>query len=543
MTRFTFAALAGAILCAGLFLPTEAAACGGFFCSTTPIDQSGENIVFGVDGDKVEAHVQIQYAGEAEKFAWVVPLHAKPTLSIGSPALFTYLARATQPQFRLEWQSQCGGRWFDAVEESAPTSAGSEADAGSSGVVVVSREDVGPYDAAILTATSAEALTTWLTDNGYDLTASGEAAIEPYVQPGYYFVALKLQQNKGVGDLRPIVLNTEGNTPCVPIRLTAIAARPNMPIRAYVLSQKRAIPENYRHVLINETRIDWLSGGANYSQVASAAVDEAGGRAFLTEFAGPAADIAAGFRVSPYDTSRLAAIPHPVDFVEEVMMQGFQGDGSLMALFRKYIPMPASLQGSVDEQSFYNAIWNYRDDIDNDPGRMTFDAAGFAAELEELVVKPLLRSQQLLNAHPYLTRLFTTMSAEEMTVDPEFDFNSDAPAVSNVHTAYAWADSCEEDWRKRRVKIMLEDGTYFFTTRGDGAFNEGPNALRIEQYSNVGPASLVQDNSRAIRDVVMGAGGGVDGEGCGCTSGGLSSGFFALLGVIGLLRRGRKRRS
>ena len=124
-------------------------------------------------------------------------------------------------------------------------------------------------------------------DNGYDLTPQGAEALEPYVGQGLYFVALKLQQNKQVGDLRPIVVRFEGKRPCIPIKLTAIAARPDMPIIAYVLSNKRAIPVNYRHVLINPTRIDWLRYGSNYNQVATDAVDEAGGQAFLTRVRRP----------------------------------------------------------------------------------------------------------------------------------------------------------------------------------------------------------------------------------------------------------------
>ena len=52
---------------AGLALPSPAAACGGFFCSNQPIDQSGENIVFSIEEDgSIEAHVQILYQGPSE---------------------------------------------------------------------------------------------------------------------------------------------------------------------------------------------------------------------------------------------------------------------------------------------------------------------------------------------------------------------------------------------------------------------------------------------------------------------------------------------
>ena len=432
----------GALLAAGVLATPRAEACGGFFCSRVPIDQSGERIVFGVRENVVEAHIQIQYQGAAEKFSWVVPMPAKPTLAVGSPLIFSYLDMRTQPRFNLEWQNSCSGGRGGGDPNTADGDAGAPPSAPQEGggVVVVSQQQVGPYDAAILMAEEATALRTWLVDNGYDLTLQGGQALEPYVGKGNYFVALKLQQNKQVGDLRPIVLRFPGSRPCIPIKLTAIAARPDMPITAYVLSNRRAIPINYRHVLINPTRINWLSAGGNYSQVATAAVDEAGGHAFLTEFAGEAGPVAEGFAdiVPDYNTSVLAQIAHPVDFSAALLSQGFARDPAVQGLLREFIPIPASLaQQGVSEAQFYNSISQYRAAIDSDPGRAPFNAAGFAQALEDGIVKPTQDSLALLKAHPYLTRLFTTMSAAEMTVDPDFDFNSDAPDVSNLYTAKA----------------------------------------------------------------------------------------------------------
>ncbi|HEY3236040.1 MAG TPA: hypothetical protein VGJ84_15090, partial [Polyangiaceae bacterium] len=48
-------------------LPRTASACGGTFCDSgptaMPVDQSGENILFVMNGNTVEAHIQIQYQG------------------------------------------------------------------------------------------------------------------------------------------------------------------------------------------------------------------------------------------------------------------------------------------------------------------------------------------------------------------------------------------------------------------------------------------------------------------------------------------------
>ncbi|WNG37246.1 DUF2330 domain-containing protein [Archangium violaceum] len=535
------AVMFGVLLAVGLLSAPRAEACGGFFCSQVPIDQAGERIVFGVSGNSVEAHIQIQYKGAAEEFAWVVPMQAKPTLGIGSARLFSYLDAVTQPSFQLQWEESCrplfGGIPVGAPQEdnAGPPSAG-----GGGGVVVVSREDVGPYDAAILTANDAVALRTWLTTNGYDIPESAGKALEPYVGNGYYFVALKLQQDKTVGDLRPIVVKFEGNRPCVPIRLTAIAAQPDMPIIAYVLAQKRAVPINYRHVLINPTKVDWLGFGRNYAQVATEAVDEAGGQAFLTEFAGSAVNFAQSFAQMNrgLDTAALASIPHPVDFFSEMLAQGFQGDSTTLALMRKYVPMPQALvaQG-VPETQFYNSIWNYRYDIDSDPGRPPFNAKGFAQELEAQVVQPLKTATTLLTSHPYLTRLYTTMSAEEMTVDPDFDFNTDAPDVSNRFTAKARFESCQDDFSKREVRIELPDGRYFFV-KFNQPIDQGPSAQRVEQYSTEGAPAVVQDNGPAILSAIEELGGGMAGGcGCGATDAGSAAMLALVLGAWSLRRR------
>jgi hypothetical protein len=542
--------MTGAVLGAAvLTLPQRAEACGGFFCSRTPIDQSGEKIAFAVGKDGIEVHVQIQYVGDAKQFSWVVPLHAKPELSIGSPQFFSYLDNISAPRFQLDWQqsNSCNSRGGFGLFPSAAETDASAPNAG--GVTVVSQESVGPYAAATLQATDAKALTDWLTNNGYDLTEAGKTAIAGYVGPDYYFVALKLQQDKGTGDLRPIVLKMSGAPPCIPIKLTAIAARPNMPIIAYVFSDTRSVPQNYRHVLINESKIDWLNGGSNYRQVANDAVDEAGGKAFLTEFAGSVKSLTGqtgGLRqLDRYDTAKLSLIPHPVDFAAELMNQGFAQDPSIQSLLRKYIPMPASLVGKITEQQFYNQLSQYRAQIDSDPGRLAFKAGDFALELQQTIVEPLQGAQKILDTYPYLTRLFTTMSAEEMDVDPEFQFNPDVGDVSNVHRAKAtMVSGCEVPFNQQKVKIELADGRWFYQTFSTGPITDGPSAARVESIESSGAPVVLMDNTAAINKVIEGVGGHIPGAGCGgCSSvDGFSAALLALGAVsTGLLRRRSRR--
>ena len=80
---------------------TSAWACGGLFCDTSgagggpplPVDQNGERIVFVVDSAAglVCSHVQIQYRGAPESFAWVVPVPSVPTIGESDTDLFRQL--------------------------------------------------------------------------------------------------------------------------------------------------------------------------------------------------------------------------------------------------------------------------------------------------------------------------------------------------------------------------------------------------------------------------------------------------------------------
>ena len=75
---FVRAVILGLALAAAVQAPT-AQACGGFFCSSTPVDQNAERVVFKVRGDgRTDMIVQITYQGKAEDFAWLLPLAEPP---------------------------------------------------------------------------------------------------------------------------------------------------------------------------------------------------------------------------------------------------------------------------------------------------------------------------------------------------------------------------------------------------------------------------------------------------------------------------------
>lgn len=531
-SRFLPAMLAlGLVLGVPVIAPPAAHACGGFFCQTQPVDQAGERILFVHDGQSVTAHVQIQFTGTAQKFAWVVPVPTEPTLGVGADALFTALRAATRPRFQLNMRNE-GDCFSDRMMSPGATSARADA-GGAEGVKVVAEAAVGPYDTATLQANDPQALRTWLRDNGYDIPASLDPLLDPYVAGKFYFVALKLQKNRATGDLQPIVLKYKSTKPGIPIRLTAIAATPDMDVYAWVLGKHRAIPENYRHAVINETRIDWLNGGSNYRSVVTQAIDEAGGQAFVTDYAGPSSVVGtAPFDPSRFDLAKLRALSNPVAFTRAVIeggyfqpvqaagapirpMPGVELSDPLLSFLRRHVPKPPSL-AELDDATYYGDIAAHAQAIDD--AQLTVKAEAAADELDETVVKPYAEIREMFQRHPYLTQLYSTLSPSEMTVDPTFLFNPDLPGVDNVHTAEGVRECGPNmSFFEAPVRITLKDGTTFTVAQRatPGQPVDMPASLRIEQLKAAGAPSVIRDNRQAINQVAgsapalaPGAGGG-----------------------------------
>lgn len=431
-------ALIAAGLGLGLLVPQAALACGGFFCGGTPIDQTGEDILFSVDGRNIETHVRISYTGDAEAFSWVVPVPGVPELAVGSDSLFDTLASVTSPSFMLEvGDHSCNGPYaygwwgdedsLDSDGDGPPSPGNGEPP----GVEVLAEVQVGAYEAVVLGATSSQALLDWLNCNGYRIAQSALPRVEAYLAENMNFLGLKLANGYGTGDLAPIVMKYVAPRPVIPLVLTAVATQPNLRIRSYFLGTSRAVPMNFDHVWINDARINWQNGGwwagpwnnaGEYEALVGRAVNEAGGNAFVTDFAGTAELMRN--RIYPeqgYDVDSLRQYTSPAEFVQQALWLGLPRNATMQNLLRRHIPMPQDLvdQG-VEERDFYNNLAGWADWLQD----LDFDPNAFVDDLNELMLEPMESAQELFESEqrPWLTRMQTTMSGWEMNSDPAFLF-------------------------------------------------------------------------------------------------------------------------
>src|SRR5207244_670872 len=74
--------------------------------------------------------------------------------------------------------------------------------------------------------------------------------IDVYVKEKMVFLAMKLQPNKQVRDIQPVKMTYKATKPMIPLRLTAVAATPNMVVLTWILEKAQAEPEDYAAVSV-----------------------------------------------------------------------------------------------------------------------------------------------------------------------------------------------------------------------------------------------------------------------------------------------------
>lgn len=361
-----------AALLAGLGIalgaPCVAQACGGVFSRSAEIEQKTERIIFIQNRDgTLTSVIQLKFTGDAEDFAWVLPLpYAIPADAIevveNGNEMFDALERDTEPIFLKP--DNCYPREF-------PVSFGGGALSGGApeGAHSVTSGVVGPFSFDIVEANDPQALGDWLRQNQYQFTPAMEPLVKPYIDAGMVFLAMKLRPGQGVDSIEPIKLAFKADRPMIPLRIAAVAARPDTQIRVWFFADQQATPANFARIEVADDELrynisdSFYTPRGNYDELVNAKLAEANGRGFVTDFAGPTRDLS-------FEDQQLSA---------------------------------------------------------------------WAAE------------------HPYLTRLTATISPEEMTVDPVFDYDGslpDRPREHNLSLVQAVVDDCQRQQNRETLGLI-----------------------------------------------------------------------------------------
>ena len=177
--------------------------------------------------------LSVSFEGDAEEFAWVIPVPNKPEISLSDAELFWELSDFTRRVIPPEPGFGC---WA-----STPPPDGVE----------VEEQVVGPYATAILSATDPTALVDWLNVNGYSFPEEGEEIISEYIDKGWYFVATRINavdEDTGhalaEGSIEPIVLSFASDEIVYPLRITSLSAT-SPEVLLYVFADYIVVPKQY----------------------------------------------------------------------------------------------------------------------------------------------------------------------------------------------------------------------------------------------------------------------------------------------------------
>ena len=276
-----------------LFAAVAAHACGCFASSDAPVDQVGERILFRQDGaNDWTAFVEVQFGCSQpnQDFAWLIPVQegfdVNQDVRTAPAGLFDDLEQATAPRFGngsdlLEYAnlSSCNAATANELiaDQLDPLALTSD--------FLLGQAVVGPYEIELLEGDT-DRLLDWLDDAGYQLPADADEPLQHYVDQGFQFLGVKLNPSELSGPVETLVLDCGMTKPTVPLKLTAPAATPDMPITVYVLGDERVTPAGVWSEVKPDLR--GVIDAAGYHAAVLAEQERAGGRAWTVDYAAPA---------------------------------------------------------------------------------------------------------------------------------------------------------------------------------------------------------------------------------------------------------------
>ena len=308
--------------------PAPAWACGGFFCSQVNVDQTSERILFEVNPDAtITLTVEISLTGDSDSFSWLIPLPPNaaesgaaatdgvdndgnghiddfvlvPTAdglpyTTVTPSALMLLDGLTMPRIiappQNGWQDFADDDLAGDDDDGAP---GGPSSGAGGGVNVIDLPQVDDYAGELISSQDTTALVTWLNDNGYVITADMYPYIAGYVASGMAFLGIQLAPTpqSGVYSIKPLQLTYNATVPMVPLRLTAVAAEPEMGFAVFVAAADNYEADSPFESLTVDTDLLWAdprTGETNYYPLISWLADLApGGQAFFKEYASSSA--------------------------------------------------------------------------------------------------------------------------------------------------------------------------------------------------------------------------------------------------------------
>jgi len=304
MFRRAVAISAASVALAGGFSvadTSDARACGGAFYPpprTTAVNPekpavvTDHRTVIALNRTMTTVWDQIEYAGDPEEFAWVLPVRGAVTVGLGNDNFLNELDKLTALEIRAPRRrcarpaSGCGGGGSAGCSSSAEDEwdfdEGYQEDAG---IFVNNRQVAGPYAAVQVHGADESAIVGWLRDHRFQVPVAIEPVFKKYIAEGFDFVAVRLRKGGSVGAMVPIRVSWKGLTPSLPLRMSAAGVDQKVGIKLFVIADARWKTKNFPTFSVDPSGLSWdfIKQQSNYVTVRDAMAATFDGRAFALE--------------------------------------------------------------------------------------------------------------------------------------------------------------------------------------------------------------------------------------------------------------------
>jgi hypothetical protein len=278
-----------ALPCALIGHLEPAHACGGCFHAETPVATAsvvtGHRMAVSISNERTVLWDQIEYSGDPEDFAWVLPVGPGAVLEASNDAWFESLDAVTNTRvvsqtltcsdgstvMQAEGSSGgCAGGTERPLAADGRASPGAEVpmrDGADEGVTVTHEATVGPYETVTLHAEDAQALKTWLTTHGYAIPGDIEPVIDSYIEEGADFIALRLAPGQGTRQMTPVRVVTPGGGAILPLRMVAAGTGASVSLVLYVIGEGRYGADGFPEAIVHDANLtwNWDDASSNYA--------------------------------------------------------------------------------------------------------------------------------------------------------------------------------------------------------------------------------------------------------------------------------------
>ncbi len=307
VSRAPVAALCAALAFSSL-TPRAADAFCGFYVSgsSEQLSNPATRVALMREGTRTVLSMSNDYNGPAQDFAMVVPVPIvlqRENVRTLPHDVFTHLEGLTAPRLVEYWEEDpCATPVVEAVPAPSAMPLGGMAVQRSRGaredlgVRIEAQFTVGEYEVVVLSATQSTGLETWLRLNHYNIPQGAAQYLAPYVREQWKFFVAKVdieraeRRPSGGVRLSPLRFHYDAQDFRLPVRLGLMNATGAQDLIVYILHpSSRFEVANYTNAFV-PTNLDVAESardrfGELYARLFDYTLDQAGGRAVVTEYA------------------------------------------------------------------------------------------------------------------------------------------------------------------------------------------------------------------------------------------------------------------